>query len=466
MNLITGTEHYIQTGLLPMYYMIVILSNLYILSKFRFNIHAVLVTIIFSEGLFAYLSGIFPLFSYVYKVGYFVLTFLLYGKYLIKHFDKYDKSVNFIFIFIMITFFISALVNNSNILMVSSQLFKKYGIPFIFYHAMKSMYLNNKKMNWYGKLFYNLLIAQIFYSFVKVILFGFGESLVGSISFVGGAPGNIVPVLGFLLIWLRSNRCLSKHDWWIIALLLFFAISGNKRSVLFVMPFIIFLTLIYVDKKVNVKSLIKFSPLLFLLFFISVKTNPTLNPERSRWGSFNISYVANYAYNYTFGSEEMRARKQIGYGRGGGFLEFMRESSDFSVSNFLWGHGISEIIGVYDDFDYEVYNVAYKGAAGAAVQNFIAFGIIGQVLLFLFGISVLMSIPNKELRIILILYLMWDYFLFYNSTVTVNAHGILWIFACMYFKNKSVISDASISRSTYAETIPNNDILQPSILNF
>jgi hypothetical protein len=266
-------------------------------------------------------------------------------------------------------------------------------------------------------------------------MFGFGESMVGSISFAGGGPGNIIPVLGFFLVWMKRNVPLTKRDWIFIVLLMFIAVSGNKRSVVFLLPIVIAITLLFVQKRIRFISLLKYIPVAVVLFVLGVKSNPTLNPEGSRWGSFNPKYIIDYAMGYSFGNKESLLKNPLQKGRGGGFIEFMTvTSTDYSFKEYFFGQGLENVVGTnYDTFNAEKFGVASKGAISAAVMNFITLGFLGMILAWWFGISIVKTISNKRLRWILYIFLTWDYLLFGNTTITINADSILLVFICVYF---------------------------------
>ncbi|HOX77110.1 MAG TPA: hypothetical protein PLW31_03645 [Bacteroidales bacterium] len=436
MELVTGVESYLSSGLLPIYYFIVALGALVILMKFRFRIVPLFIVIMFIEGLFFYLSYTSDIFKNVYKIGFLALAVAIFGSKLMS-INKTRNEKLFLWIFVLIGFayLISNQINGSNLLTTLSQYLKKYGIPVLFYFGLKYEYKNPFKMKIYASLFTWLLGLQIILLFTKLLLFGFGESLVGSISFLGGAPSNTIPVLGFLLIWLKTNGRLKQKDWiFVLTLFLSMAIIGNKRSVWFIMPVIIGSVYAFVSKYIRKTIFLVYIPLLMILFVIGVKTNPTLNPDGSRWGRFDIEYVFNYSINYTFGNEEERARGDLGQGRGGGFYEFIGNvSANFSTSQYFFGLGVEEIVTQdYDEFDKEKFWIKSKGSAGAFVQNFISTGLFGTILIFLFGILLVRNINNKPLRRILYFFMIWEYVLFYNSTIIINATSILFIFIIIY----------------------------------
>ena len=177
-------------------------------------------------------------------------------------------------------------------------------------------------------------------------------------------------------------------------------------------------------------------PIVFVIAIIGVKSNRTLNPENSRWGSFDAKYVFDYAYDYTFG--ESRTKMDVGSGRGQGTIYFINTvKSEFNTQELVFGVGLDEVItSDYEEFDNIKYGLSSKGSAGAFVQNFIALGLLGTVSIFIFGLLLANIINDRKLRWGFTLLLLFEYFLLYNSIININACAILFIFICNYFNYK------------------------------
>lgn len=437
MDLVTGVDEYIRSGLLPYYYGIVIIFALYVLHKFKYDLEALFIVLIFNEGLFIYLGTNFESVANIHKIGFTVFAIWLYLKPILM--SKKNKSDIFLltcFFLIGVAYLLSHLINESNFITSLSQYLKKYFLPLLFFFGVRKNITNEYKMEWYAHLFTWLLGIQILLQLVKLALFGFGESLVGSISFSGGGASNVIPVLGFLIIWVKYNGALKYKDWlFIILLFLSFAIIGNKRSIWFTMTFMMLYIHYFFGHKFKLTKLIMVTPLIIILFIIGAKTNPTLNPEYSRWGSFDVQYIMDYAVDYTFGTE--KTGSNLGYGRGGGTLYFMDVAkSRFDIKQMLFGEGLDRITADYADFDNEKYGLGSKGSASSFVQNFIALGLVGTLSIFIFGLLLAHSINDRIFFLGIASFLIFEYFLLYNSIININACAILFIFICNYFNYK------------------------------
>lgn len=438
MDLITGVDHYLNSGLLPLYFMVVLILGLHALYKFGYRKHHFIIFLIFWEGLFIYLEKITGI-----PMGNFINIFILfYSLYLygIKIYTikfRFKSGIIIIFIIFTISFITTILLNNQPFLLNASYYSKKYFSSFVLFFGISYILRSNLTERITTEYLLHILKLQIIFSLLKLLLFGFGESLVGSVAFIGGATGNLLPVMGFLLIWSNKQSNLRRNDWFFIILLILIGIIGNKRSVIFIYPIVIIFVLFYVDQvKLDMRKFFLFIPLVFLLFYIGVKTNPSLNPERSRWGSFDISYSINYSMDYLFGSEAEQTSSSLGQGRGGGLSEFLNvEINKLSVLEKLFGFGITEFHSKsYLTFENEKFGINSKGSVGGALGNLIMFGIIGTISILILGYSYIRIIKNKRLLVVLLLVFLWEYFLLGNHLLTQPAISFL-LFYIIHLNN-------------------------------
>lgn len=435
MNFENGVDGFLQSGLLPIYYSIVAICALFVLIKFQFKPIAVFSVLLFWEGLFSYFAVSYPVISGIYKIGFVIIAILLFGKTLSRRKTAKEKTINFLFFSLGITILISGYLNNNDFLTMGSQFLKKYSIPFLFYYGLKRKVKTEKNPGWVMNLLTWILGFQILFGLLKLVLFGFGESLVGSVSFNGGAPSNIIPVLGFLVIWVKSNGTMRRNDWIFVFGLLVLATIGNKRSVVIILPLVIAATMVYVKKSTTLFSLIKYLPVAVTILIMGVITNPSLNPEQSRLGSFDINYLSEYVVDYTFGKKQSNSEEEVEQGRGGSFISIITVTSlKLSTKEYLFGRGMEAVFTKdYESFDASYYGVLSKGSTGAAIQNFISFGLIGMILTWLFGISIIRTLNNKNLKWILFVFVTWDYILFYNSTIIINSMSLLLVTIILFF---------------------------------
>lgn len=428
---ITGVDSYLASGLLPYYYLLVFIVGLFLSFKYRKLNLSLLIVLIFWEGLFVFLGvQYYSIFRPIYRIGIVALSIILCYKGIFTIKSSKQHYVNTLFLLITVVFWVSFLINNQQTFTSLSQFGKNYLLTFLFFHEFFRLSRYPKYFNLYSKLFMDIIIAQIILSVVKLLLFGFGESIVGSMSFTGGGLATTLPVLGLIYIWVRANGQVAKNDWILVIGLVVVAIASNKRAPIFILPIIVLLLNTYVYKTRTFVSLIKYIPLFLLLLYIGVRSNPSLNPEESRWGSFNIEYAIQYSNDYMFGSERrLEIDEDKIYGRGGAFLAFF--SSDLyniPIKTLLFGDGIEEILKSYEDFDTVKYDVAHRGALNGALAKFISLGLLGLLFHFLYGMSLIGFIGFKRLHSLLIGVFLWDFFLYDGVMMEHSAMAVLLVF--------------------------------------
>jgi len=438
MNIISGLNPYIESGRLPIFYGIVLLIAIISLWKFKFKPIAIFVVLVFNEGLFGYFSFLIPVIGSSYKIFIALFSIYLFLNIRPAHLSKKEKLIYSYFFLLCLVVIFSMIINSDPFLMTLSQLLKKYGVIMFLYFVLKKEIANPKKEAWIIRLFTWMLVTQIAIAYIKLSLLGIGESVVGSIIFLGGGPSNSLPVIGFLFIFAKNKGVLKNKDWFFIFLLLSISIIGNKRSVVFILPTFIICVLVFVRKE-SFTLIYKFIPLIIFVAVIGIKTNVSLNPEKSYWGSVDIDFLYNYVMDYTFGlDEDGNIDESMGKGRGGGLLNLIyNQPFSFKSTEFFFGNGL-EMIVADELFDVDRFGVQKRTMVSAAMLNYIGIGILGTVLIFLYGLSFVRVIKNLSLQRILIVFLLWDYFFYHNVTIIVNAISILLVASIIIFNKNEL----------------------------
>ena len=96
---------------------------------------------------------------------------------------------------------------------------------------------------------FHLLIVQIILSVAKLLTVGPMESIVGTLSYSGGAYASVYPMLGFSFLWMYREGVLSKKDWIIVLGLFLIGLVNYKRAVWFILPMFIFIFTFYVQDR-------------------------------------------------------------------------------------------------------------------------------------------------------------------------------------------------------------------------
>lgn len=420
-------------GRVSLYYFIVLLTFLYIILKNRSSSLKVLIILCFYSGLAAFYGKTI---ENSYKILVVILSIYLF----LKHNGLYGlnrktKILLLIFILFTASFFYSALVNGDYFNLTFSQ-YGKYVTPicllFIFQHIILKTPDQFIRLKY---LFFNLLTIQILLSIVKIPTIGLQETVVGSISYLGGGIATMIPVLGFVLLWLNKQGDIKRKDWLYIILLLFIGFASLKRAIWFIMPVIIFLFLYYVPRKLKVSHLMYFLPLLPLVFYVGVRLSPTLNKEGNLWGAFDLQYALDYFQKYNFGKTSNTSDIQLGMGRGGATLLLWKKlfNNQPLSGNDYWGSGLQEVYTTdYEQFNNEKYGVNSKGAVTGVFQSYISSGYVGVLISILLIISICYLINESRIRNVIMLLMFWDYFFYIGLILRSQGLCILLFFIILY----------------------------------
>ena len=261
------------------------------------------------------------------------------------------------------------------------------------------------------------------------------ETIVGSILWTGGSAATILPIIGFVFLWITKNGKLKQKDWAIIVGLLFIGFISYKRAIWFIMPIIIFLFMVYIPmRKFKISYLFFILILSPIIFYLGVRLNPSLNKENELWGSFDYNFVTDYASSYSFGEEES-GKRETGQGRGGAtFLLFSNISNnDFYTENNFIGYGCDEIYTKdYNTFDKDKFGVSNKGAVTGIFQSYITIGYIGIITFLFYALSLIFHIKNFRIKIVLIGFFCWEYFFYAGILFRIQALTILFIYCIIY----------------------------------
>jgi len=415
------------------YWLIVFLTFLYAISKYNSNSLKVFIILCFYSGLASYAGKAI---ENPYKI--LIVLFALYQlrkNHGLSGLSSREGFFIFVFTLFSFSFLYSSLINEDYFNLTFSQ-YGKYVTPICLFFVFNRILIKNPdtfiKLN---DLFFSLLTIQIILSVVKILTYGLHESPVGSVANVGGGPATILPVLGFILLWLNNHGELKRKDWVYVILLMFIAFASLKRAIWFIMPTFILLFMYYVPAKVLGRRLLYVLPLIPLVFYVGVRLSPTLNKESKIGGSFNLQYVLDYSQTYIFGKTAQTPDIQLGQGRGGATLLLWKKllgSQTLTFSDY-WGGGLKDIYTTdYEQFNDEKYGVNSKGSVTGVFQSYISAGYVGVILTILLIISILRLIKKPRLRISIALLMFWDYLLYSGMILRTQSLFILLFFIIVY----------------------------------
>jgi hypothetical protein len=293
------------------------------------------------------------------------------------------------------------------------------------------------------------------------------EGLVGSMSFGGGGPAVVIPIMALIFYWLIRNGRFNKKDWIITALILTIAIASGKRQPIVLYPVLLFALFVFVSQSVRPSVFLKYLLIAFVIFYIGVRMTSTLTPEKAVGGRFEISYISDYIMNYYFGttrtSDIFRDDFQ-GSGRGVGILLYFKPQmlTLYSNKELLFGKGVYEVaINKYGRFtagDRSDYGIQHRGLIGEAGSLLYSIGYVGTIFMLLLAATIIFSIKNKRLAWIIYIYFLWDFLVYYNQMFFFNSSSLIVLIIIFYANSHKIEKKSCLKR--HFQTVNRNKKLQ------
>lgn len=351
---------------------------------FRLVLHYLYWSLIFFTGIFQLLG----VDSAIYKLGIPIVT----GVLLISAFITKGNQLKYYFVWWFICFLGVA---------ITSSFFNGIDtfslIYFIVYTSLSYLYfivfVNENSILLISRVisFIKILIfIQIPAILIKVLLIGQTEhGGIGTLSINEGSISTIFPL--FVITILFCLYLFENQNKYLLYILCFtiMGVAGNKRAILIYIPLLLCICgFLYVklERGVNLGRFISKLLVACLLgvcvFYITAKTNKTLNPEHSNWGSLDISYIANYVDNYTNstvkGKSELRRKDALIY-----FINYTLEGN---TQQMLLGDGAGKLIeSKYNPRAGSMrteYGVRYGGRM-ALIWLLLQVGFLGSIIYFM-----------------------------------------------------------------------------------
>lgn len=315
-------------------------------------------------------------------------------------------------------FYCTFIIHDDSILLVLAQ-YTKLLIPILFLFVMKELVSCGefKGLFW---VFWELVVLQIFFSIFKAVLIGgFMEGWVGSLTGVdGGGPGTTLPLLGLFLFALKTDfKNHTLQDVLYLAGLLLVGLLAGKRAVWLLFPILYLLLGIYVYKRDIASKFVTIVIVVPILFYIALRVSPSLNPEHKLGGSFDPDYALSYSLKYSAGIDDNHNQVQTGVGRVGA-VTWMWQRILKPTKESLIGSGLEYMVyASHDNYSNQSYyqGINGRGSITGVVSMFMTTGLIGVILFLVFIISVFRQNKSRFALVVLLLAL-FD-FIFYNATI-------------------------------------------------
>ena len=342
---------------------------------------------------------------------------VLKTKYL-KHLQTLRGVILLFMLYSLYYFYCTYVIHGDSILLVLAQ-YSKILIPILFLFVMKEL-VSRGEFEGLFWVFWELIVLQIIFSIIKTVLIGgYMEGWVGSLTGVdGGGPGTTLPLLGLFLFAQKTDfKISSLHSALFLAGLLFIGFATGKRAVWVLFPVLYLLLGIYVYKRNIASKFVTVVVVVPILFYIALRLSPTLNPEKQVGGSFNPDYALSYGLKYSAGIDSSHDQVQTGVGRVGA-VSWMWQRMLKPTKESLIGSGLEYMVYAnHDNYSNQSYyrGINSRGSITGVVNMFMTTGLIGVILFLVFIISVFRQNKSRFALVVLLLAL-FDFFL-YNATI-------------------------------------------------
>ena len=329
------------------YYSIVFASSLFFFVRYGLNKLSVLIFLIFWEGMFNFIGNLVPGLWDLFKIFFFLYVFFFMLSHLKKRELISGRKLNLLYFLFTLSFVITHLISQGKAITILSQFLFKYSTVIIFFYIVKGLFQKGRGFSYLLNLLISAVFIQIFLSGAKIFIFGLtSESIVGSVQYIGGGAAVVLTFVFLIFFSVIQIDKRSKFKKYLYLLPMILSIASLKRAPVFLYPVFYFFLIIFPYKKLNFINLIKYVPIVILLFYIGVRSNATLNPENSNWGSFDINYFTDYMIEYNFGTSKLTEISELETtsGRGGSlFLIFQPGKIGLkNTTEVLFGKGIED----------------------------------------------------------------------------------------------------------------------------
>lgn len=410
---------------LYLYYFALIVIYLFFFRGFKLTIFSLFIAIIFNQGI------IFSLFTtygrQFVEIVLFIISLVALSWINIKKISLTDKRVFILFMLFTVFFYIKYIFYGVSLLFASYQYVKFY-FSFAFYFSLKYNKSFTRNIDYYATLFHKFVLFQIVFSVVKIIILGLRENIIGSVGSTGGSLSITIALTGIILFWGMNDCRIDRKDMYLYLLVLLVPIASNKRAIWFLYPILI---LLMTSPKLDIKNIRKlFILLLFvpLIVYFGFRFNPSLNPERKLWGTFDYNYSIDYMLSYSGVSEE-KIDSDYAQGRWGATMQIMKNI----VANPLLNEYVIGLkptsTGKVDteEFKPEDYGLKYGTLISGLGRTLYSNGYVISFLLIVMLLSMISQIQNKKIRRVLYFYFIWELIFYTGNMILSRSHTLLWI---------------------------------------
>ncbi|MDD3563781.1 MAG: hypothetical protein PHR32_08925 [Candidatus Cloacimonetes bacterium] len=426
--------HAIPANQLYLYYFLLFALYLFFLRKIKPTYLTATIMLLFNQGFLASLFGNIGI--QLTKAVFVFLIFMLLMKTKISGLTRKERSTFWIFVGFTGLFFLNYILNQVNLVWALYQYYK-YFFPVALYYAIKGLKLSDTDNKYYSHLIIKLLWFQIVFSVLKLLVFGLRENIIGSLSNTGGGIGIGYAIMGTIMYWVMRGERFKGKDWLFVILLLIIPVASNKRAIWLIYPLIIALLMLNRISRQTSRKISTVIILIPIIIYVGFRLNPTLNPEKKLWGSFDMEYALDYALSYSGASEE-KLSEEYAQGRLGASSAILANTiRDPLNREFLLGFGKSRGGGVSDEFRPEDYGLMVGTMISSIGAMIIQMGWLATLLIISVFLRLIYTIPDRKIARIVALYVLWDIIFYSGSMINAPIQSVLLILSIYVIKYHS-----------------------------
>lgn len=448
--------HAIPYTQLLVYYLVLLTLYVFFLRNVKPTLTSMVLMLLFNQGFILLIDdqGVST------KVLFIVLTFFVLMKSKFRTIDKRERIVLIFSVFFAVLFYLNYVSFGVSLLWASYQYYKFF-VPIALYFGFRGLNLKSFQLEYYAKLIVRLMWFQIAFSVVKIVLLGLRENITGSISDTGGNIGITFAVFSVIIYWLLKGKEIKGRDWWFVLLVLIIPAASNKRAIWFLYPIILAFLL---TNSITERTIQKISITLILIpivFYVGLRLNPTLNPERRLWGSYNPDYAVHYALSYS-GVTEEKLDSDLASGRWGTAISVLSKVFSDPLSR-------DNLIGLprersgrldYSEVNPESYGIASGTMLSGIAMMVLFYGWPASLLLILSYLTLIRTIPDRRTRATIAFFVLWDTFLYSGTILTATTHTIILVFTIIISQKLSYTELYTTKREVIYDnnTIPKKQV--------
>lgn len=341
-------------------------------------------------------------------------------------------------------------------------------IGLIIYSWASNTNNNIENLVYIKKMFFFIIIVQFVFVLIKIYVHKIDEKVfIGTMSHTAGQLGFLFPaiVIPILIFLIKPKKIYSTILF--VIMMFMFGILNEKRSVIFLLPIVLFFSVIFtMDRKILKKKFLVFIIFSILIGFtgmyLGISLIPSLNPESKYGGGVSFSYAFKYVADYltmNYGGnlqgsyEDAVFNRSIQVGRfilWNSIIEWIK-NSDFSTMCFGVGYGAATpSVWLNEGRDQLFSIIGTRGAVSGAGISIIETGLLGFITISCFFLHifnliiiakkrVFFNISKRWLYVVAIVHIIFCYDFFFYSTVLLRTLPMPLIFFVMISSIEHVV---------------------------